>query len=69
MKRGTSYFGVIDVHHVEDVHTATRCAVEGGVDSVFMWGYDVCRAISSNASEDPDQVWETYLTALSEASR
>ncbi len=53
----------------DHVRTATRCAVEGGADSVFMWGYDGCRSISSIASEDPDQVWETYLDALSTTGR
>ena len=58
-------FGLPDEEATYDgVRTATRRAVEGGVDSVFMWGYDGCRSISSIASEDPDRVWEAYLGAL-----
>lgn len=48
----------------EQVRRATRIAVEGGVDSVFMWGWDACRVISSIASDDPDAVWNAYLDAL-----
>ncbi|ELZ04740.1 hypothetical protein C482_03061 [Natrialba chahannaoensis JCM 10990] len=48
----------------DDVRTATRAAVDGGVDSVFMWGYDACRTISSIACEDPDAVWNAYLDEL-----
>jgi len=48
----------------EQVRRATRIAVEGGVDSVFTWGWDACRVISSIAADDPDAVWEAYLDAL-----
>ncbi len=46
------------------VRTATQAAVDSDVDSVFMWGYDACRTISSIASEEPDAVWNTYLETL-----
>jgi hypothetical protein len=49
---------------VEDVRTATRTVVESGVDSIFMWGYDACRSMSSIACESPDAVWEAYLSEL-----
>ncbi|WP_135536167.1 hypothetical protein [Halostella pelagica] len=49
---------------VEDVATATRAALDGDADSVFMWGYDACESISSIACEDPEAVWESYLMAL-----
>ncbi|WP_276256252.1 hypothetical protein [Halomontanus rarus] len=55
-----------DPESYEAVRTATRTAVESGVDSVFVWGYDGCRSISSISSEDPMRVWETYLDALPE---
>ncbi|WP_101295820.1 alpha-amylase family protein [Halegenticoccus soli] len=59
-------FGLPDETATYDhVRTTTRSAAEGGVDSVFMWGYDGCRSISSIASENPDRVWESYLDALS----
>lgn len=44
-----------------EVRTATRTAVDSGVDSVFMWGYDACESISSIACEEPEAVWEAYL--------
>ncbi|WP_207592939.1 hypothetical protein [Halomontanus rarus] len=50
----------------DNVETATRTAIEGGADSVFMWGWDGCRAISSIASENPDTVWQTYIDAAGE---
>ncbi|MXV60483.1 hypothetical protein GS429_00035 [Natronorubrum sp. JWXQ-INN-674] len=49
---------------IEAVKTATETAVEGGVDSVFMWGYDGCRSISSIACDDPDAVWNAYLETV-----
>ncbi|MFB6074825.1 MAG: hypothetical protein ABEJ89_07420 [Haloarculaceae archaeon] len=45
----------------DEVRTATRTALDAGVDSVFMWGYEACKSISSIACEDPDAVWEAYL--------
>ncbi|UPM42969.1 hypothetical protein [Halocatena salina] len=48
----------------EAVRTATRTAIDSGVDSVFMWGYDACRSISSIACERPDAVWSAYLEEL-----
>jgi hypothetical protein len=63
-------FGLDDEEQTyEHIHTATRCAIEGNVDSVFMWGYDGCRSISSIASENPDRVWETYLETLQTTGR
>jgi hypothetical protein len=53
-----------DPETVEAVRTATREAVDGGVDSVFMWGYDACRTVSSIACEDPEAVWDAYLDEL-----
>ncbi|WP_436912218.1 hypothetical protein [Halosimplex marinum] len=53
-----------DPERVEEVRTATRTACDSGVDSVFMWGYDACRSISSIACENPDAVWEAYLDEL-----
>lgn len=53
-----------DPRTVADVRTATRTAIDNGVDSVFMWGYDGCRSISSIACEDPDAVWQAYLEEL-----
>lgn len=53
-----------DADVVEQVRRATRIAVEGGVDSVFMWGWDACRVISSIAASDHDAVWNAYLDAL-----
>ena len=50
----------------ENVRTATRVAIEGGADSVFMWGWDGCRVISEIASENPDAVWQAYLDAIEE---
>jgi hypothetical protein len=52
---------------VEAVRTATRTAIAGGVDSVFMWGYDGCASISHIASERPEAVWNAYLEELSRA--
>ena len=49
---------------VEQVRRATRIAVEGGVDSVFMWGWDACRVISSIGTDDHDAVWNAYLDEL-----
>nr|WP_202935185.1 hypothetical protein [Halorussus amylolyticus] len=46
------------------VERATEIAVEGGVDSVFMWGWDACRVISSIGTTDHDAVWNAYLDAL-----
>lgn len=46
------------------VRSATRTAVDT-VDSVFMWGYDACRTISSIACKDPDAVWSAYIEELS----
>ena len=48
----------------EQVRRATRIAVEGGVDSVFIWGWDACRVISSISADDADAVWNAYLDAL-----
>lgn len=48
----------------EQVRRATCIAVEGGVDSVFMWGWDACRVISSIGTTDHDAVWNAYLDAL-----
>lgn len=48
----------------ETVRATTRTAIDSGVDSVFMWGYDACRSISSIACEDPDAVWSAYLDEL-----
>jgi sugar phosphate isomerase/epimerase len=53
-----------DAEAIEAVRQATRIAVEGGVDSVFMWGWDACRVISSIAVGDPEAVWEAYLDEL-----
>lgn len=49
---------------VSAVRSATRAAIDSGVDSVFMWGYDACRIISDIACEDPDAVWSAYLEEL-----
>lgn len=46
------------------VRSATRAAIDSGVDSIFMWGYDACRTISSIACEDPESVWSAYLGEL-----
>lgn len=46
------------------VRATTRTAIDSGVDSVFMWGYDACRSISSIACEEPDAVWSAYLEEL-----
>ena len=56
-----------DDETIEEVRTATRTAIEGGVDSVFMWGYDGCASISHIASERPQAVWNAYLEELSRA--
>jgi hypothetical protein len=48
----------------QHIQTATRCAVDGNVDSVFMWSADGCRSMSSIACENPSRTWETYLNAL-----
>ncbi|RQG99256.1 hypothetical protein [Natrarchaeobius oligotrophus] len=53
-----------DPETIDDVRKATRAAIDGGVDSVFMWGYDACRSISGIACEDPDAVWNAYLDEL-----
>ena len=45
----------------EEVRTATRTAIDSGVDSIFMWGYDACESISSIACAEPEQVWRAYL--------
>ncbi|MFB6152605.1 MAG: hypothetical protein ABEJ40_12440 [Haloarculaceae archaeon] len=50
-----------------DVRTATRTAVESGVDSVFMWGYDACESISSIAPAEPEAVWRAYLDEVQAA--
>ena len=51
---------------IEIVEEATERAIDGGVDSVFMWGYDACRSISSIACERPMDTWNAYLDALDE---
>lgn len=48
----------------EAVRTATRTAIDSGVDSVFMWGYDACRSISLIACDEPEAVWSAYLEEL-----
>ena len=48
----------------EAVRAATRTALDGGTDSVFMWGYDGCASVSSIACENPEAVWEAYLDEL-----
>jgi hypothetical protein len=53
----------------EDVRTATRTAIESGVDSVFMWGYDGCASISSIACAEPEAVWRAYLEEVQAARR
>ncbi|WP_247004357.1 hypothetical protein [Halosolutus gelatinilyticus] len=53
-----------DSDTIDDVRAATRAAIDGGVDSVFMWGYDACRSISDIACDDPDAVWNAYLDEL-----
>ncbi|SDR04751.1 alpha-amylase family protein [Natronobacterium texcoconense] len=53
-----------DPETIRTVEKATKTAVEGGVDSVFTWGYDGCASISSIACDDPEAVWNTYLDAL-----
>ncbi len=47
----------------DDVRTATRTAIDAGVDSVFAWGYRGCESISSIACEEPAAAWEAYLEA------
>ena len=54
----------LDAGAAEDVRTATRTALDGGVDSVFTWGWDGCRVISDIASENPEAVWRAYLEEL-----
>lgn len=49
---------------IDDVRTATRTVREGGIDSVFMWGWDGCRVIYDIACEDPEAVWAAYLDEL-----
>lgn len=51
----------------DDVRTATRTAIESGVDSVLLWGYDGCASISSIACEEPGAVWEAYLEEVRNA--
>ncbi|MEY7852188.1 hypothetical protein AB7C87_23640 [Natrarchaeobius sp. A-rgal3] len=53
-----------DPETVAEVRQATRAAIDGGVDSVFMWGYDACRSLSDIACADPDAVWDAYLDEL-----
>ena len=53
----------------EEVRIATRTAVESGVDSVFMWGYEACQSISSIACEEPEAVWEAYLDEVQRAQQ
>jgi len=54
----------LDADAADAVRTATRTALEGGVDSVFTWGWDGCRVISDIACEDPEAVWRAYLDEL-----
>ena len=54
----------LDADATGAVRTATRTALEGGVDSVFAWGWDGCRVISDIACEDPEAVWRAYLDEL-----
>ncbi len=49
----------------DEVRTATRTALESGVDSVFMWGYEACESISSIACEEPEKAWSAYLDEVS----
>lgn len=58
----------LDAGEVGNVRTATRVAMDGGVDSVFMWGWDGCRSISSIACADPMGVWNAYLETLGSRS-
>jgi len=51
----------------EDVRAATRAAIDAGVDSVFMWGYDACESISSIAPAEPEAVWRAYLEEVAAA--
>ncbi|WP_227378674.1 hypothetical protein [Haladaptatus halobius] len=56
-------FGLRGDSAPDDVRTATRTALDLA-DSVFMWGYDGCRAISKIACAEPMAVWEAYLDEL-----
>lgn len=49
---------------IEQVRRATAMAVDGGADSVFLWGWDGCRVLSSISCDDPEAVWEAFLGAL-----
>lgn len=49
---------------VENVRIATEEALDSGVDSIFMWGYDGSRTISQFASAEPERIWQAYLDAL-----
>ncbi|MFB6200976.1 MAG: hypothetical protein ABEI98_03090 [Halorhabdus sp.] len=51
---------------IETVRAATGRAIDGGVDSVFMWGYDGCRSISSIACQRPEDVWDAFLEGIVE---
>lgn len=53
----------------DEVRTATRTAIDRGVDSVFMWGYDACESISSIACAEPEQVWRAYLDEVQAGQR
>ncbi|MFW5896429.1 MAG: hypothetical protein ACOCUA_03505 [archaeon] len=52
---------------IDDVRAATERAIDGGVDSIFMWGYDGCESISSIACERPEAVWNAYLDGVASA--
>ncbi|WP_248515303.1 hypothetical protein [Salinarchaeum laminariae] len=51
----------------EEVKTATRTAIESGVDSVMLWGYDGCKSISDIACEEPEDVWNGFLEEVQAA--
>lgn len=54
----------LDAGTGDEVRAATRTAINASVDSVFMWGYDACRSISSIACDETADVWNAYLDEI-----
>jgi hypothetical protein len=47
-----------------DIATAVRIAREGGVEDLWVWGYEACGHMTTLAPDDPEAVWETTVQAL-----
>lgn len=49
---------------LEAVRTAVRTALSHKPDSLFIWGWDGCRVMSSIASDKPEDVWNVFRSGI-----